>query len=217
MASKEILHESIALVPKVVAVFLPTAYRLWNSARRRPVLAAERSGRTVILRTPAKMPIEKLAVRFVSSDALSLEQVVCETKKFTGCALEQVSPRDIRVSFDRFSAHDILEVAADGPLSIEVIDSAAVPTRGCPSKHLWIVDWLVILGVLAILALFAVAPIEEYLTEGGIQQSQVNHELKDLILWVACALGISAVLLAGETMLVPSRARRAFVIKKLVL
>jgi hypothetical protein len=216
MTSKAVLDDAIGVLPKAAAFLLPLVYSTWKKARLRPVVAVQRQGGRVVLQTTAKEPIEKLAIRLTRPGIVEAD-VTCQSKGFTGCELQQVSPSEVRVCFERFGQYDTIDVQAPSPLTVDVIDSPAIPVEGRSHPLLWVLDWAVLLAAISVLAVLIIGPIEERLTDMNTYQSQdnVDHQLRELIFRIVWGFLTAGGLLLAETMLVTSRRRRALVIKTL--
>jgi hypothetical protein len=131
--------------------------------------------------------------------------------------MQQVSASEVRVCLERFGQYDTVVVQSASSLTVDVIDSAAVPVAGRPHPQLWVLDWAVLLAAIGVFAVLIVGPIEERFTDLNTFQSQdnVDHQLRELILGVVWGLLIAGGMLLAETMLVTSRRRRALVQKTL--
>jgi hypothetical protein len=209
VASQETLNTAFGLLPKVGAFLLPAAYNLWSRARTRPLLSVTRGPDGVWIRAASRPLIEKLALRITSVGGLSVDSVSCSSKAFAGLLCEQVSATELRASLGRFSEHDAVLVASADPILLETIDSDAVLTPGIPHRLLWLFDWSALLVAVAVLAVFVLNPVEEYLATRNQTQDNVDHELRTLIMSVAVGASSAATLLAGEVLLVPVRRRQA--------
>jgi hypothetical protein len=216
MTSLATFDNALGLLPKAAALLLPFVYTTWKKARLRPVVTVHRRAEQVGIGTVGSEPIEKLAVR-LTQPGITVADVKCESVAFTGCQIEQVSPNEVRASFDRFGQYDTLDIRASSPLTVDVIDSSAVPVAGQPSRLLWLVDWGVLLAALVVLGAFIIGPVEERMTDVVQYQSQdnVDHALQYLLVHVAWGLVLAGGLLLAETMLITSRRRRAMVAKSL--
>jgi hypothetical protein len=216
MTSIGTFDEVLSLLPKAAALLLPVVYSTWNKARQRPVVTVERREGKIAIATGEREPIKKLALRLTRPGIIAAD-VRCESKGFTGFEIQQVSANEVRVCFDRFGEHDQIDVLRTSALTIDIIDSEAVPVHGRPHHLLWVLDWAVLLAALAVLAAFVIAPIEgRFVDQTAFQyQDNVDHALQSLILSVACGLVLAGALLVAETMLIVSRRRRALVQKSL--
>src|SRR5580704_15616162 len=194
MASQEIVETASTYVPKVATVLLPAAYGALRRMRNRPLIVVSREGEAIVVSTPAKRPIKNLALRLLAEPQLTTDGAVCLSKEFTGYRLDQASADEYRACFQRFGRRDRLVLSGIKRLSIEVVDSLAIPTSRPPSPLLHVLDAVCLLAAIGIVTLHAMPIIGAYWADMGQQQSGTVNEV---LLEFLRLLGIDITLLFG--------------------